>query len=284
MSYYSKVFFCLCLALEHQIEEQKRLQSLSWLSQSQALSSVAFPSTPPAKRPPKRPRLQRPASTTVLGTSVAQPLALQPQQFTVLSPITLSSIGQSFAVAGLAQPSNTLTLHALPPGSQLFTRISTAPDGKTEAVALHPASGLTLLGTAAVQDHGQLGTVVSPVELLQLTQKRSVAQDGQVVAGTVVMQEGVVRVLQEDENQANATLIEIDPSDGDHGVSVMELQLDGSAAGGEEEECGATVVQGDEEVVRGEVEEEIQLEANGQFHNLPVVVVEEETQDAGKAK
>ncbi|XP_057210205.1 glucocorticoid modulatory element-binding protein 1 isoform X2 [Triplophysa rosa] len=271
-------------ALEQQIEEQKKLQSLSWLSQSQALSSVAFPSTPPAKRAPKRPRLQRPASTTVLSTSVAQPLALQPQQFTVLSPITLSSIGQSYAVAGLAQPSNTVTLHALPPGSQLFTRIAMAPDGKTEAVALHPASGLTLLGTAAMQEHGQMGTV----ELVQLTQKGTaagVAQDGQVVAGTVVMQDGVVRVVQQDENQANTTLIEIDPSDGDHGVSVMELQLEGSAAGGEEEEeCGATVVHGDEEVVRGEVEEEIQLEANGQFHNLPVVVVQEETQDAGKAK
>lgn len=265
-------------ALEQQIEEQKKLQSLSWLSQSHLLSSAVFPSSPPAKRPPKRPRLQRPASTTVLGTSVAQPLTLQPQQFTVLSPFTLSSLGQSFAVAGLAQPSNTVTLHALPAGSQLFTRIATAPDGKSEAVALHPASGLTLLGTAAVQDHRQIGTVVSPVELVQLTQKGTgVTQGGQVVAGTVVMQEGVVRVVQEDENQANTTLIEIDPSDGDHSVSVMELQLEGSAAGGEEE-------QGDEEVVRGEVEEEIQLEANGQFHNLPIVVVEEETEDASKGK
>lgn len=282
-------FICLCLALEHQIEEQKKLQSLSWLSQSQALSSAVFPSSPPAKRPPKRPRLQRPASTTVLSTSVAQPLAIQPQQFTVLSPITLSSIGQSFAVAGLAQPSNTVTLHALPAGSQLFTRIATAPDGKTETVALHPASGLTLLGTAAVPDLGQIGTVVSPMELVQLTQKGTaagVAQDGQVLAGTVMMQEGgVVRVMQNDENQANTTLIEIDPSDGDHSVSVMELQLDGSAAGGEEEEeGGASVGQGDEEMVRGEVEEEIQLEANGQFHNLPIVVVEEETEDAAKAK
>ncbi|KAA0710742.1 Glucocorticoid modulatory element-binding protein 1 [Triplophysa tibetana] len=263
-------------ALEQQIEEQKKLQSLSWLSQSQALSSVTFPSSPPAKRAPKRPRLQRPASTTVLSTSVAQPLALQHQQFTVLSPINLASIGQSYAVAGLAQSSNTVTLHALPPGSQLFTRIAVAPDGKMEAVALHPASGLTLLGAAAMHDHGQMGTV----ELVQLTQKgiaTGVAQDGQVVAGTVVMQDGVVRVVQQDDNQANSTLIEIDPSDGDQDVSVMELQLEGS--GGGEEECGATVLHGDEEV-----EEEIQLEANGQFHNLPVVVVQEETQDAGKAK
>ncbi|KAI2652503.1 Glucocorticoid modulatory element-binding protein 1 [Labeo rohita] len=227
--------------LEQQVEEQKRQQSLSWLSQSQALSSLVLPSTPPAKRAPKRPRLQRPASTTVLSTSIAQPLTLQPQQFTVLSPITLSSIGQSFAVAGLSQPSNTVTLHALPAGSQLFTRIATGSDGKTEAIALHPASGLTLLGATAMQDHGQLGTVMSPVELVQLTQKATaagVAQDGQMVAGTVVMQEGVVSVVQEDENQDSTTLIEIDPAAADHSVSVMELQLEGDEAGGRRDRGG----------------------------------------------
>uniref|UniRef100_A0A8C1SPW2 Glucocorticoid modulatory element binding protein 1 n=1 Tax=Cyprinus carpio TaxID=7962 RepID=A0A8C1SPW2_CYPCA len=270
--------------LEQQVEEQKQQQSLSWLSQSQALSSLVLPSTPPAKRAPKRPRLQRPASTTVLSTSIAQPFTLQPQQFTVLSPITLSSIGQSFTVAGLSQPSNTVTLHAFPAGSQLFTRIAAGLDGKTEAITLHPTSGLTLLGATALQDHGQLGTVMSPGELIQLTQKATaadVAQDGQVVAGTVVMQEGVVSVLQEDENQDNSTLIEIDPATADHSVSVMELQLEGDEAGG-----GATVVEESEEVVQGETEEtgEIQLDANDQFHNLPVVVVEEETQDDGKAK
>lgn len=264
--------------MEQQVEEQKQQQSLSWLSQSQALSSLVLPSTPPAKRAPKRPRLQRPASTTVLSTSIAQPFTLQPQQFTVLSPITLSSIGQSFAVAGLNQASNTVTLHALPAGSQLFTRIAAGSDGKTDAIAIHPASGLTLLGATAVPDHGQL---VSPVELVQFTQKTTsgVAQDGQVVAGTVVMQESVVSVVREDENQDNTTLIEIDPATADHSVSVMELQLEG-----EEAEGGATVVEGGEEVVQGETEEEIQLEANDQFHNLPVVVVEEETQGAGKAK
>ncbi|KAL0165877.1 hypothetical protein M9458_037721, partial [Cirrhinus mrigala] len=203
--------------------------------------SLVLPSTPPAKRAPKRPRLQRPASTTVLSTSIAQPLTLQPQQFTVLSPITLSSIGQS-------QPSNTVTLHALPAGSQLFTRIATGSDGKTEAIALHPASGLTLLGATAVQDHGQLGTVMSPKATAA-----GVGQDGQVVAGTVVMQEGVVSVVQEDENQDNTTLIEIDPAAADH-------SLEGDEAGG-----GATVVEGGEEVVQGETEEtgEIQLDANG---------------------
>ncbi|XP_059412866.1 glucocorticoid modulatory element-binding protein 1-like [Carassius carassius] len=259
--------------LEQQVEEQKRQQSLSWLSQSQALSSLLLPSPPPSKRAPKRPRLQRPASTTVLSTSVAQPLTLQPQQFTVLSPITLSSIGQSFAVAGLNQASNTVTLHTLPAGLQLFKRIAKGSDGKTEAIALHPTSGLTLMGATAMPDHGQL---VSPVELVQFTQKTTsgVAQDSQVVAGTVVMQESVVSVVHEDESQDNTTLIEIDPATADHSVSVMELQLEG----------GATVVEGGEEVVQGETEEEIQLNANEQIHKLTVVVVEEETQGAGKAK
>ncbi len=99
-----------------------------------------------------------------------------------------------------------------------------------------------------------------------------------MVTGTVVMQESVVSVVQEDENQDSATLIEIDPAAADHSVSVMELQLEG-----EEAEGGATVVEGGEEMVQGEAEE-IQLDANGQFHNLPIVVVEEETQGAGKAK
>ncbi|XP_051527882.1 glucocorticoid modulatory element-binding protein 1-like isoform X1 [Myxocyprinus asiaticus] len=262
--------------LEQQVEEQKRQHSLSWLSPSQALSSQVIPSTPPAKRAPKRPRLQRPASTTVLNTSIAQPLTLQPQQFTVLSPITLSSIGQSFTVAGLAQPSNTVTLHALHAGSQLFTRIAAVPDGKTESFTLHPASGLTLFGATPVQDHGQLGTMMSPVELVQLAQK---ATTHGVAQGTVVMQEGMVRVVQEDENQADATLIEINPADADHNMGVMELQLEGDVV--------RTVVGSSEEVVQGEAEEEtgeIQLDANGQFHNLPVVVVEEETQGVGKAK
>ncbi|XP_051519143.1 glucocorticoid modulatory element-binding protein 1-like isoform X2 [Myxocyprinus asiaticus] len=268
--------------LEQQVEEHKRQNSLSWLSSSQVLSGLVLPSTPPAKRAPKRPRLQRPASTTVLSTSIAQPLALQPQQFTVLSPITLSSIGQSFTIAGLSQPSNTVTLHALPAGSQLFTRIGAVSDGKTESITLHPASGLTLFGATAVQDHGQLGTVMSPVELVQLAQKATthgVAQDGQVVAGTVVMQEGVVRVVQEDENQADTTLIEINPADADHNMGVMELQLEGDVV--------RTVVEGSEEVVQGEAEEdegEIELDANSQFNNLPIVVVEEETQGVSTAK
>lgn len=109
---------CIFIGLEHQLEEQKKQQS--WLSQSQALGSLLAPSSsPPAKRASKRPRLQRPASTTLLGSTLGQPVTFQPPQFTVLSPITLPSVGQPFAVAGLAQPSSAVTLHALPVGSQV---------------------------------------------------------------------------------------------------------------------------------------------------------------------
>ncbi|XP_017543073.2 glucocorticoid modulatory element-binding protein 1 [Pygocentrus nattereri] len=252
-------------SLELQLEEQKKQQS--WLSQSQALSSLLAPSSPPAKRTPKRPRLQRPASTTLLGSTVTQPVTLQPQQFTVLSPIALPSVGQPFTVAGLAQPPTTVTLHALPVGSQVFTRIAT--DGKGETITLHPAQGITLLGTTAVQDPGC--TVVSPMELVRLTQ-------------------GSVDVEQEDETQTHtATVIEIDPAPVEHGMGVVELQLETDGAGGAEEATLA-LKEGEGEVVmqREEIHsqaEELQLEANGQIHNLQILVVEEEqTHEEGKSK
>ncbi|KAI4893597.1 hypothetical protein NFI96_027408 [Prochilodus magdalenae] len=243
-------------SLEQQLEEQKKQQS--WLSQSQALSSLLPPSSPPAKRAPKRPRLQRPASTTLLGSTVTQPVTLQHPQFTVLSPITLPSVGQPFTVANLAQPSTAVTLHALPVGSQVFTRIAT--DGKGETITLHPAQGITLLGTTAVQDPGC--TVVSPVELVRLTQ-------------------GSVDVEHEDESQAHtATVIEIDPAPGEHDVGVVELQLEADGSG-EVEEASLTVKEGaGEQIVQSEEvhaqTEELQLEANGQIHNLQILVVEEE--------
>ncbi|TRY55579.1 hypothetical protein DNTS_005349 [Danionella cerebrum] len=262
-------------ALETQLEEQKMQQSLTWSSQSQALSTLVLPSSPPTKRPHKRPRLQRPASTTVLNTSIAQPLTLQPHQFTVISPLGLSSMGQSFTVSNLSPPPYTVTL---PVGSQLFTRMA---DGKPEAITLHPTSGLTLLGTTAMQDHSQLGTVVSPIELVQLTQRASstgVVQDGQVVTGTVVMQDGVMSVVQEEENQESNTMIEINPAAEDQNVSVMALQLQGEDAGDGTSEIDKV----DEGKPEGTAV--IQLDANSQFHNLPIMVVEEETGGTGKPK
>uniref|UniRef100_A0A3Q0R3L2 Glucocorticoid modulatory element binding protein 1 n=1 Tax=Amphilophus citrinellus TaxID=61819 RepID=A0A3Q0R3L2_AMPCI len=186
--------------LEVQLEEQKKQQQIrNLLTCPQPAKNKT-----PTKRPTKRPRLQRPASTTTLLTSsINQQATLQPQQFTVLSPISLSSVGQQFTVAGLpiaslSQSSNTVTL--LPAGSQLFTRYMVAGDGKTETITLHPSSGLTLVGTTALQDSSQLGTVVSPMELVQLSQQAS---------GTEVVQEH--------------TVIEINPAPVDQAVGVMEL-------------------------------------------------------------
>uniref|UniRef100_A0A3Q3KXG6 Glucocorticoid modulatory element binding protein 1 n=1 Tax=Labrus bergylta TaxID=56723 RepID=A0A3Q3KXG6_9LABR len=185
--------------LEVQLEEQRKQQ------QVQALLSCPQPAKnkTPTKRQTKRPRLQRPASTTTLLTSpISQQATLQPQQFTVLSPISLSSVGQPFTMAGLpiaslAQSSNTVTL--LPAGSQLFTRYMVAGDGKTDTITLHPSSGLTLVGTTPMQDSSQLGTMVSPLELVHLSQQVEAGQEH--------------------------TVIEINPAPMEQAVGVMELQL-----------------------------------------------------------
>uniref|UniRef100_H3CDV9 Glucocorticoid modulatory element binding protein 1 n=1 Tax=Tetraodon nigroviridis TaxID=99883 RepID=H3CDV9_TETNG len=147
-------------SLEVQLEEQQQQQ------QAQARLAASCRSKTPSKRASKRPRLQRPTSTTTLLSSPVS----QPAQFTVLSPISLSSLGQPFSVAGLplatlAQSPGAVTL--LPAGSQVFTRYLVAADGKSDTFTLHPSSGLTLVG-GGVQEPGSLGAVVSPLELVQL--------------------------------------------------------------------------------------------------------------------
>ncbi|XP_062384943.1 glucocorticoid modulatory element-binding protein 1 [Sardina pilchardus] len=284
-------------SLEQQLEEQKKQQAQSWLALN---SMVAPPPPPPTKRAPKRPRLQRPASTTALlsPSSISpagQPLSLQPQQFTVLSPITLSSVGQPFTVANLpmatlAQSANTVTLHTLPGGSHIFTRYTgaggggvvttSAADGKGgDTITLHPSSGLTLVGTAAVQDPGHLGALMSPVELVQLAQG-AMGAEGMVVsaAGGAEVMEGAMLVQQDlsgvmgvagmsvEESQTHATVIEIDPAPGgveQHTVGVMELQLATGAAGQgvDEDEVTTVVVQGSMVATGGEEEEEEEASA-----------------------
>ncbi|XP_071755183.1 glucocorticoid modulatory element-binding protein 1 isoform X2 [Centroberyx gerrardi] len=283
--------------LEVQLEEQKKQQ------QVRALLSSPQPAKnkTPAKRQTKRPRLQRPASTTTLLTSsINQQATLQPQQFTVLSPISLSSVGQPFTVAGLpmtslAQSSNTVTL--LPAGSQLFTRYMVAGDGKTDTITLHPSSGLTLVGATALQDSGQLGTMVSPMELVRLTQQAGgtelVPMEGQVVDGTMLLQQEVMQG--EVEAGQEHTVIEINPASVEQAVGVMELQLTG-------ESCrdGATMVvqsgmemtmatEGEEtQVQMQEAQTEgvqgLQLDSNGQLSGVQIVVIEENTQEENKVK
>ncbi|MEQ2211691.1 hypothetical protein XENOCAPTIV_012190, partial [Xenoophorus captivus] len=280
--------------LEAQLEEQKKQQ------QVRALLSSPQVAKNKTKRPTKRPRLQRPASTTTLLTSpVSQQATLQPQQFTVLSPISLSSVGQPFTMAGLpiaslAQSSNTVTL--LPAGSQLFTRYMVAGDGKGDAITLHPSSGLTLVGTTAVQDSSQLGTVVSPVELVHLSQHASGAEmvpiEGQMVDGTMLVRQEVMQG--EMETGQEHTVIEINPSPVEQTVGMMELQLaeePGRDATGmvvqsaievtmasEAEDTQCQVQQPQTEGVEG-----LQLDASGQLSSVQIVVIEENTQDENKA-
>ncbi|KAI9548623.1 hypothetical protein NQZ68_007490 [Dissostichus eleginoides] len=267
---------CTLSNLEVQLEDQRKQQ------QVRALLSCPQPAAKtknPPKRPPKRPRLQRPASTsaTLLSSPITQQQTLQPQQFTVLSPISLTSMGQPFTMAGLSS-SNTVTL--LPAGSQLFTRYMLAGDGKTDTITLHPSSGLTLLGTA-LQDSGQLGTMVSPVELLQLTQQgggEGMALEGQMVDGAML-------VHQEGEVGQEHTVIEINPAPMEQAVGVMELQLSGDSGqdammmqtGMEETQCQM------QEVQTGGVEG-LQLDASGQLSGVQIVVIEDNTQEEHKDK
>lgn len=283
--------------LELQLEEQRKQQ------QVRALLSCPQPAKTktPTKRQTKRPRLQRPASTTTLLTSpINQQAALQPQQFTVLSPISLSSVGQPFTVTGLpmaslAQSSNTVTL--LPAGSQLFTRYMVAGDGKADTITLHPSSGLALVGTTTMQDSSQLGTMVSPLELVHLSQQAGSTEvvpiEGQVVDGTMLVQQEVMQG--EMEGGQEHTVIEINPAPVEEAVGVMELQLTGESG-----RDGATmVVQSGMEVTMATEAEEtqcqiqeaqtegvegLQLDASGQLSGVQIVVIEENTQEENKLK
>uniref|UniRef100_H2LWB9 Glucocorticoid modulatory element binding protein 1 n=1 Tax=Oryzias latipes TaxID=8090 RepID=H2LWB9_ORYLA len=250
--------------LEIQLEEQRKQQQVRALLSSPHTAK----SKTPVKRSTKRPRLHRPASTTTLLSSpVTQQAALQPQQFTVLSPISLSSVGQPFTVAGLplaslAQSSNTVTL--LPAGSQVFTRYMVAGDGKADTITLHPSSGITLVGTTAIQDSNQ--TLVSPMELVHLSQQ----------AGDAEVQDGTVLVQQE-------------------AVGMMELQLGGEAG----EDAAAMVMQSGMQLTMGaeageaqcQIQEQqtegvpgLQLDASGALSGMQIVVIEENAQEENEVK
>lgn len=281
---------CGVAGLELQLEEQRKQQEMrALLSCPQSNKSKSS-----AKRQPKRPRLQRPSSTTaastattILASPVAQPAsALQPQQFTVLSPISLSSIGQPFTVASLAQSPSTLTL--LPAGSQLFTRYMVAADGKADAITLHPSSGLTLVGAttaATVQDPtNQLGTVVSPLELVQLSQQGGTAAMGEVVDGAMLVHGEV-------DGSHEHTVIEINPppmeQQQQQALGVMELQL----APGEEVREGTVVVGAEQAAaqchLQGAQAEEVQglqLNANGQLSHVQIVVIGDASQGESQVK
>lgn len=186
--------------LERQLEEQKKQAQDHRLKSQTVQNVVLMPMSTP--KPPKRPRLQRPASTTVLSPS---PPVQQPQ-FTVISPITITPVGQSFSmgnipVATLSQGSSPVTVHTLPSGPQLFryaTVVSSAKSSSPDTVTIHPSSSLTLLSSTAMQDGSTLGnmtTMVSPVEL-------------------VAMESGLTSTIQavESTSEDGQTIIEIDPA------------------------------------------------------------------------
>ncbi|XP_036035326.1 glucocorticoid modulatory element-binding protein 1 [Onychomys torridus] len=185
--------------LERQLEEQKKQAQDPRLKSQTVQNVVLMPVSTP--KPPKRPRLQRPASTTVLSPSPVQ----QPQ-FTVISPITITPVGQSFSmgnipVATLSQGSSPVTVHTLPSGPQLFryaTVVSSAKSSSPDTVTIHPSSSLALLSSTTMQDGSTLGnmaTMVSPVEL-------------------VAMESGLTSAIQavESTSEDGQTIIEIDPA------------------------------------------------------------------------
>lgn len=232
--------------LERQLEEQKK-QAQDHRLKSQTVQNVLLMpvSTP---KPPKRPRLQRPASTTVLSPS---PPVQQPQ-FTVISPITITPVGQSFSMgnipmATLSQGSSPVTVHTLPSGPQLFryaTVVSSAKSSSPDTVTIHPSSSLALLSSTAMQDGSTLGnmtTMVSPVEL-------------------VAMESGLTSAIQavESTSEDGQTIIEIDPApdpeaeDTEGKAVILETELR------------------TEEKVVAEMEEH-----QHQVHNVEIVVLED---------
>lgn len=227
------IVFVHVLGLEQQLEEQKKQQAQSWL--------VSSSSSPPApRRAPKRPRLQRPASATVL-----QPLTLHSPQYTLISPITLSSVCQPITLPGLPQPPGAVTL---------FTHVPQR-DIKAET--------LTLVGTMATQESAQLGTV-------ELGTMGTVGTVELGAAGTVEMANTVL--VQDHESQA----IEINLQMGAETDEAAKEEEERRRMEGGEDGSGIVVGEGDKEI---KVEmEELHLESNGQIHNLQILVVEDEEQ------
>ncbi|XP_066869681.1 glucocorticoid modulatory element-binding protein 1 isoform X3 [Kogia breviceps] len=232
--------------LERQLEEQKKQAQDHRLKSQTVQNVVLMPVSTP--KPPKRPRLQRPASTTVLSPS---PPVQQPQ-FTVISPITITPVGQSFSmgnipVATLSQGSSPVTVHTLPSGPQLFryaTVVSSAKSSSPDTVTIHPSSSLALLSSTAMQDGSTVGnmtTMVSPVEL-------------------VAMESGLTSAIQavESTSEDGQTIIEIDPApdpeaeDTEGKAVILETELR------------------TEEKVVAEMEEH-----QHQVHNVEIVVLED---------
>ncbi|XP_051927073.1 glucocorticoid modulatory element-binding protein 1 isoform X3 [Hippocampus zosterae] len=260
------------LQLAEQRKQQQRQAVLSCPHHSKSMATI--------KRQTKRPRLQKPVTTTTLLTSSINHPALTSPQFTILSPITLSSLGQPFAVAelpitSLAQSSNTVTL--LPTGSQVFTRNMVTGDGKADSLTLHTTSNLTLVDTSPLHNSSRLSTMVKPVELLHLSQQAVCAEavpiEAQVLDGAMLVQQKLMQG--EVEASQEHTVIEIKPHSVEEG-EVMAVQLTGESDGDE-----AGIIQRRMEVagVRG-----LELDANGHVPGVHIVVIRESIQEENQVK
>ncbi|XP_063810740.1 glucocorticoid modulatory element-binding protein 1 isoform X2 [Pseudophryne corroboree] len=174
--------------LERQLEEQKKQEgSHSPLLQNVVLMPVNTP------KPPKRPRLQRPASTGTLSTPSSQP------QYTVLSPLTLAPLGQQFSIGGLR-----------------YTTVL----GKTEG-----GDALTVL--TEMHESGSLSGVMSPVELVAMDS--GLGQDGLGEEGQTIIQidpapdpEGGSKVME----LGDGKVLGVGHHDGMHNVEIVVLEDD----------------------------------------------------------
>ncbi|KAJ7304239.1 hypothetical protein JRQ81_011777 [Phrynocephalus forsythii] len=236
------------LYLGRQLEQQQKITRDQKIKSQAVQNVVLMPVSTP--KPPKRPRLQRPASATVLSPSTP----IQQPQFTVISPITIAPMGPQFSLsnfptATLSQGSSPVTFHTLPSGPQLFryaTVVSSSKTNSSDTVTFHPSSSLALLSSAAMQDSGGLAnvaTVVNPVELV--TMESGLTSTIQAVEGT---------------SEEGQTIIEIDPAP------------DPEA---ETEEPGAkAVILGTEVRTEEKVVAEVD-EHQHQVHNVEIVVLED---------
>lgn len=174
--------------LERQLEEQRKQEG----SRSPLLQNVVLmPMNNP--KPPKRPRLQRPASAGSLSATSSQP------HYTVLSPLTLAPVGQQFSLGGL--------------------RYATVL-GKTGG-----GDALAVL-TTEMQESG-LAEMMSPVELV--TMDTGLGQDGVGDEGQTIIQidpapdpEGGSKVME----LGDGKVLGVGHADGLHNVEIVVLEDD----------------------------------------------------------
>ncbi|KAG8451216.1 hypothetical protein GDO86_003453 [Hymenochirus boettgeri] len=174
--------------LERQLEEQRKQEgNKSPILQNVVLMPVNNP------KPSKRPRLQRPASASSLNNTSSQP------HYTVLSPLTLTPVGQQFSFGGL----------------RYATVLGKAGTGDALAVL-----------TTDMQDASGLTSVMSPVELVAMD--AGLGQDGVGEEGQTIIQidpapdsEGGSKVMELGDGKVLGV-----NHDGIHDVEIVVLQDD----------------------------------------------------------